>query len=84
MAIKLSEMPAKRGRGHTHPWDVWTDGSAWKVTRGTDYPGTTEALRVRLYAKARELGKDLEIVVDRDADEISFRFTDKAGTGEAK
>lgn len=72
MATKLAAMPVKR-RGH--PWDEWSDGSAWSIKRGEDFPGQLESMRVRLYSKAKELGKNLEIMVDKEAETIAFRMT---------
>jgi hypothetical protein len=73
MATKLAEMPAKR---RVHPWEEWTDGSVWLIKRHEDFPGKVESLRVRLYSKARELGKALDILVDKKAETITFRFYD--------
>lgn len=73
MATKLVDMPKRRG----HPWDEWTDGSAWRIRRGEDFPGQLESMCVRLYSKAKELGKELEIKVEKEDDSIAFRFTDK-------
>lgn len=80
MATKLAQMPPKRGRGRTHPWNEWADGSAWVIRQGDDFPGQLESMRVRLYSKARELGKDLEIQVDKDAGAITFQMKDKPET----
>lgn len=74
MATKLAALPKKSG----HPWDEWTDGSVWLIQRGADFPGKVESMRTRLYGKARELGKDLDIRVNKDAESIAFQFVDKA------
>ena len=79
MATRLAEMPPKRGRGHVHPWEEWTDGSVWRIERGADYPGKTDSLRVRLYSKARELGKELDIQYSLKEDWIIFQFKDAEG-----
>lgn len=77
MATKLSAMPERKARATTHPWGEWTDGSVWKIKQGEDFAGKVEPMRVRLYSKARELGKKLEIVVDRDAATITFQMVDQ-------
>jgi hypothetical protein len=77
MATRLKEMPARKGRASLHPWKDWTDGSVWKIKQGEDFSGKLEPMRVRLYSKARELGKKLEIVVDRDAETITFQMVDQ-------
>lgn len=74
MATKLAAMPKKQ-RGH--PWDEWSDGSAWLISQGTDFPGQLESMRVRLYSKAKELGKSLEIMVNKEEGTIAFRMTDE-------
>lgn len=74
MATKLDSMPQKR---HGHPWDEWADGSAWMIHQGTDFTSQLESMRVRLYGKARELGCDLDIQVDKQAQTITFQFTKK-------
>lgn len=75
MATKLAAMPKKR-RGH--PWDEWTDGSAWRIRKGEDFQGQVESMRVRLYGKAREIGKELSIQVDKEAETITFQFNPKS------
>jgi len=74
MAEVLKAMPKRKPRARRHPWDEWTDGQVRKIKRGQDYAGTTEAMRVRLYSVARDSKKKLEIVVDREADEITFQM----------
>jgi hypothetical protein len=81
MAEVLKTMPKRKGRATLHPWGEWSDGQVRKIKQGEDYPGKTEAMRVRLYSKARELGKKLEIVVDRDADSDHVPDDRPAGGG---
>lgn len=77
MAQKLDAMPKRRGRTGTYPWHQWADGSVWKVKKGEDFSSGVESFRTQLYGKARNLGKNLEVDVDRDAGTIAFRMTDK-------
>jgi hypothetical protein len=78
MAEKLADMPSKRGRAQKHPWDEWADGSVWKITKDQDFSGAVESMRTQLYGKARQLNKELEILVDKAAGTITFRMTDKS------
>lgn len=75
MAELLNEMPPKARR--THPWDEWSDGQVRKIYQGTDFKGAVESMRTQIYGKARDLGKAVELDVDRDAKTITFRMIDK-------
>lgn len=75
MAVKLDEMPKKRGR---YPWDEWTDGSVVKVTQGEDFQTAVESFRTQLYGKARSLGKKVELVIEDKS--ITFRMYPKPET----
>jgi hypothetical protein len=77
MAEKLATMPRRPGRAH--PWKDWTDGSIWKIRRGEDFQSGLESMRTQLYGKARSMTPpmDVELVMDREAETITFRMTPK-------
>lgn len=77
MATKLKDMPKRRGRATKHDWANWADGSVWKVKRGEDFDAELESFRTQLYGKAKTLGKTIQVDVDRAAETIVFRMTDK-------
>lgn len=76
MAELLKTMPQRKARATVHPWGEWTDGQVRKIKQGEDFSGKLEPMRVRLYSKARELGKKLEILVDRKDETITFQMLD--------
>lgn len=77
MAEVLETMPKRKPRATRHPWDEWADGKPRVIKQGEDFSGKLEPMRVRLYSVARDRGKKLEIVVDKDAGAISFQMLDK-------
>jgi len=68
MAEKITELPPVTKGRISYPWAEWFDGSAWKLTRGTDFhispagfqKQVTVAARVRgLRAVTRSSGDDV-------------------------
>lgn len=37
MAERIDQVTPLRGRPAIYPWELWLDGSAWRITRGTDF-----------------------------------------------
>ncbi len=63
-----------RGSYRTYPWESWTDGQAWLITRGEDYDTTSKnmASTLRNYADRN----DLTVEARTAPDEVRFMFRD--------
>lgn len=53
------------------PWDLWTDGSIWRVESGVDYT-SQRGLLAALTKRAKKDEKKIRIVRHEDAVEFSF------------
>lgn len=53
------------------PWDLWTDGSIWKVESGVDYT-SQRGLLAALTKRAKKDGKKIRIVRHEAAVEFAF------------
>lgn len=42
--------------GSVFPWDLWTDGQIWKLTRGVDFDGRPVDLVTQMHRAARVRG----------------------------
>lgn len=74
MAERITEFSPRRiGRPALYPWDEWTDGHAWRITRGEDFVSSPKSMGVTLYSHARRKGLDVHIRIDGDA--VEFQFT---------
>jgi hypothetical protein len=56
-----------------YPWNDWTDGSIWEITRPEDFDVIPENLRTMMYAKARDLDLRLHSNIV-DANTFVFQF----------
>ncbi len=68
MAERIHDPPEDSG----YPWDEWTDGKWWRVTRGVDYQCSTQSLQAYLYRVA--LKRQLSVQSKREGDLLMFRF----------
>ena len=76
MAERISDITPLRGRPAMYPWEQWLDGSAWRITRGSDFdisPVSMAAIirqraeRAGLSATCRRVGDDaLEFQVSEE------------------
>lgn len=73
MAEKVDHFPdTDRRPTRRYPWDEWTDGGTWKLTRGEDFDAPADQFRNRLYAVATRRGKKVMTAkrVDEDDREV--------------
>lgn len=76
MAEKLESFPCKKNDS-LYPWQTWTDGSIWKITRGTDFECNSAAMRSRFYIHAKRNAMVVKVhAVDDDT--LVFQFRKKA------
>lgn len=75
MAERISEFSEPRiGRPALYPWTDWTDGSAWRITRGEDFEISAKSMAVNLHRTAARRG--LSVKAQIDGDSIQFRFSE--------
>lgn len=56
-----------------YPWDDWTDGRVWELTRGVDFTSNAASFRAHLYKVSKDRGIDVRSrIIDEDT--IVFRF----------
>lgn len=73
MAERISQFSPRRiGRPALYPWDEWTDGSAWRITRGVDFDISPKSMSGILYGYATRQGSSVKVAVDGDAVEFQF------------
>lgn len=71
----------RRGARAVYPWNEWTDGEWWILTRGTDYTTTTRTFQTVARNYARRHGFTLETQrTEPGTDGTFLRFT-RVGTG---
>lgn len=74
MAERIDKFSPRRiGRPALYPWDEWTDGCAWRITRGSDFEIPTKSMVVNLHSTAARRGLSVSARVDGDA--VEFQFT---------
>jgi hypothetical protein len=66
-------------RKFTYPWDEWSDGRTWQITRGEDFEVSAMAMRAQITGAATRRGMRA-IIRKKGPDTLRFRFTgaDKA------
>lgn len=64
MAENLDSFPARTTKRRRYPWDLWTDGQIWKLTRGKDYEVRDEIMRVIVCAYGNRKGLKVNTRVD--------------------
>jgi hypothetical protein len=63
-----------------YDWESWTDGAAWRITRGQDYSAKTISMSNMLQRHARENGLKVRLKTDRNpldpshVESITFQF----------
>lgn len=76
----LEALPRPVRKTH-YPWDVWTDGRAWRLRQGRHFAGTAEGMRSTLNTHGRS--RDIAVLVvtrsatDTPRDEgryVAFQF----------
>lgn len=56
-----------------YPWQSWTDGQIWRLSRGTDFKVGRESMRQAVYDWARRKGMKVTVHHAGDEDlEIQF------------
>lgn len=83
MATQLDTFPGPGGAGRPrrYPWDEWTNGRPWRITRGEDYTIATENMRTNLHMRATSIGRKVQTrrVTDDQEESLIFQFeTDEA------
>jgi hypothetical protein len=63
------------GRAPVYPWDEWTDGGIWKVTRGKDFTCQTEYFRTTVLKQREKRGLACVTRITRDKESVVFQFT---------
>lgn len=67
------------GHGNTkYPWDRWTDGLIWEVTKGLDFDCKIESFRGVLYSYAKRNGMKLQVQSLVRMGKMRFRFYNPA------
>lgn len=66
------DFQTRSGRTSKYPWDTWTDGSIWEVTRGDDYKSQSQTFRSILHSQATKIGKKVRANVSDDR--VVFQF----------
>lgn len=64
----------RRGRPPLYPWDEWTDGSAWRITRGVDFEVSAQSMASMIRIRANNTGVVASANVV-DGDTVEFQFT---------
>jgi len=76
MSRILDEMPARKTTRARYPWDEWTDGRVWEITRGQDFTVSAINMSRMLYTRARMYSGRFAVTLDGDV--ITFQFTKTA------
>lgn len=76
MATQLNSFPGRRGPQGRYPWDEWTNGRPWRITRGEDYDVPTENMRVNLHMRASSMGRKVKTrkIADDQGEGLIFQF----------
>ena len=63
MAERVAKFPegVSESRKRKYPWEEWTDGSIWVITRGVDFKVGIDVMRMTLYNRARLAGTKVEV-----------------------
>jgi hypothetical protein len=77
-------LPARTPRSK-FDFSPWTDGQAWKFTKGQDYESSTESFRYNVKRWAKEHGYEVDLrpypALDPDGREIPVTKTDPIALG---
>jgi hypothetical protein len=84
MATRLNagdERLTSRSLVTKYPWDEWTDGSVWEITRGVDFDCDAETMRGQIKVRQRKDGTNARTSVHRGVDgqpdRVVFQFDKK-------
>ena len=77
MATQLDTFPGPRVPQRRYPWDEWTNGRPWRITRGEDYDISTENMRTNLHMQASSRGRKVQThrATDDQGDSLIFQFS---------
>ena len=75
MAERIHSFSPQRGRPRTYPWDVWTDGSAWRLREGEDFEVSSASMVSTLHKHAERAG--LVVTTVRTDDGVEFQFSER-------
>ena len=83
MAEVLTEWPTiVRTRKAKYPWDEWTNGEIWKVSKGDDFDSEPKTFVQGLYAHAKRHGGKVKVgTLGEDA--VVFSFSNPEGSSSA-
>lgn len=69
MATRVARFQPARKR---YPWKTWTNGSAWRATKGKDFHCTIPGFESALYQYSKRKG--IPVRVARKGDAVEFQF----------
>ena len=72
MATKLKTFAFLKKNNYAYPWDKWSDGSIWQVTRTVDFQCSTSSFRSAVHISALANGKKARCSVNCDV--VTFQF----------
>lgn len=74
MSRILDELPVtgRSGPKFSYPWDEWTDGRVWEITRGEDFQVSTRAMYSMIGTHAASHG--FTVTKRKRGDSIAFQF----------
>ncbi|HEY6312886.1 MAG TPA: hypothetical protein VIY52_19080 [Streptosporangiaceae bacterium] len=77
MATQLNTFPGPRPPQGRYPWDEWTNGRPWRITRGEDYDIPTENMRANLHMRASSMGRKVQTqkTTDDQGEGLIFQFS---------
>lgn len=77
MATQLSTFPGPSAPQGRYPWDEWTNGRPWRITRGEDYDIPTENMRANLHMRASSMGCKVQThkATDDRGEGLIFQFS---------
>jgi len=56
MSQVIKTFPGVPGRPPVYPWDEWSDGRVWRLTRGEDFNSDPKSFRVLVHRTAKSRG----------------------------
>lgn len=76
MAERIENLSTNRGGApRKYPWELWTDGSAWRIVKGQDYDIPTVSMAAIVRGHARRNGLEVFTAQTRDQDGVEFQFS---------
>lgn len=71
------------GNTNKYPWEQWTDGRVWVVTRGEDFTAAIGSFAMSCYQRAHRDGRRVRIRKNEDEGTVHFQFYDAKQNGHA-